>query len=112
MVDVLAERNGRKLAFEIELDPSKELRSKLDIADKVSVLYIVTSKQLFAAVKGRIGNLPKNVRVYSIDTLLEKMRYSIEKYSRIISSEQNKQESKSFSENQFVSSSFSKIRRE
>ncbi|MEM5853684.1 MAG: DUF87 domain-containing protein [Candidatus Aenigmatarchaeota archaeon] len=103
-LDVLAERNGRKLAFEVQLDPGKDLEAKLIIAESVDVLYLVTSKQLFAAVREKLGNLPRNVRLYSIDVLLEKMRYSIEKYSRIISSKQNKQESTGFLENQFVSS--------
>ncbi|MDW8034029.1 MAG: DUF87 domain-containing protein [Nitrososphaerota archaeon] len=105
-IDVLAERNARKLAFEVELDASKDLHAKLDIAESVDVLYIVTSKQLFTAVKEKLGGLPRNVRLYSIDVLLEKMRYSIEKYSRIISSWPNKQESTGFLENQFVSSHF------
>jgi len=107
-VDVLAERNGRRLAFEVELDASRDLKAKLDIAEKVDVLYIVTSKQLFAAIREKLDCLPCNVRLYSIDVLLEQMRYSIEKYSKIISSGQNKQESTGFLQNQFVSSQFAR----
>jgi hypothetical protein len=102
--DVLASNGKRKLAFEIELDASVDLKQKLEGIEAVDRLYIVTRKNLFHAIKSKINPIPQKVRFYSIEVLLEKLRYSVKKYSETMSFGQNKPESSSFKQNKIVSS--------
>jgi energy-coupling factor transporter ATP-binding protein EcfA2 len=102
--DVLASNGKRKLAFEIELDASANVKQKLEGIEAIDRLYIVTRKNLFYAIKSKINPIPQKVRLYSIEVLLEKLRYSIKKYSETMSFRQNKQESSSFKQNKIVSS--------
>jgi hypothetical protein len=108
--DVLASNSNRKLAFEIELDASADVKQKLEGIEAIDRLYIVTRKNLFYAIKSKINPIPQKVRLYSIEVLLEKLRYSVKKYSETMSFSQNKPESSSFKQNKIVSSS--KIREE
>jgi len=48
--------------------------------------------------------MPQRVKLYSIEVLLEKLRYSVKKYSETMSFSENKQESSSFKQNKIVSS--------
>ena len=73
-VDVLASNEQKKIAFEIELNPNVSLREKLSILDGLDALYIVTKKEYYSILKRKIGNAPSNVKVYSIDKLLERLR--------------------------------------
>jgi hypothetical protein len=102
--DVLASNGKRKLAFEIELDASVDLKQKLEGIEAIDRLYIVTRKNLFYAIKSKTNPIPQKVRLYSIEVLLEKLRYSVKKYSEIMSFGQNKPESNSFKQNKIVSS--------
>jgi GTPase SAR1 family protein len=102
--DVLASNGKRKLAFEIELDASANVKQKLEGIEAIDRLYIVTRKNLFYAIKSKINPIPQKVRLYSIEVLLEKLRYSVKKYSETMSFGQNKSESSSFKQNKIVSS--------
>jgi len=102
--DVLASNGNRRLAFEIELDASANVKQKLEGIEAIDRLYIVTRKNLFYAIKSKINPIPQKVRLYSIEVLLEKLRYSVKKYSETMSFRQNKQESSSFKQNKIVSS--------
>jgi len=102
--DVLASNSKRKLAFEIELDTSADVKQKLEGIEAIDRLYIVTRKNLFYAVKSKINPIQQKVRLYSIEVLLEKLRYSVKKYSETMSFSQNKPESRSFKQNKIVSS--------
>ena len=102
--DVLASNGKRKLAFEIELDASANVKQKLEGIEAIDRLYIVTRKNLFYAIKSKINPIPQKVRLYSIEVLLEKLRYSVKKYSETMSFRQNKPESSSFKQNKIVSS--------
>jgi hypothetical protein len=70
-IDVLAIKNGRRVGVEVELNANVDLKKKLNGIESLDELYIVTSKKLFNEVREKLGDLPSNVRLYSIDRFLE-----------------------------------------
>jgi hypothetical protein len=70
-IDVLAIKNGRKIGVEVELNANIDLKKKLNGIESLDELYIVTSKKLFNEISEKLGDLPSNVELYSIDRFLE-----------------------------------------
>jgi hypothetical protein len=70
-IDVLAIKNGRKVGVEVELNANVDLKKKLDVIESLDELCVVTSKKLFNEIKEKLGDLPSNVKLYSIDRFLE-----------------------------------------
>jgi KaiC/GvpD/RAD55 family RecA-like ATPase len=71
-MDVLAIKNGRKIGIEVELNANVNLKEKLNEIETLDGLYIVTSKELFNEIREKLGDLPSNVKLYSIDRFLER----------------------------------------
>jgi hypothetical protein len=74
-VDVLAVKNGKRIGIEVELNVNIDLKQKLTASEGLDELYIVTSKGLFDEIREKLGELPTNVKLYSIDRFLEKFGY-------------------------------------
>jgi len=72
-VDILATDGKYKIGFEIELNPNASLEEKLKDLKMLDALLVVTRKEDFHAIKEKITNIAKNVRIYSIDRLLERL---------------------------------------
>lgn len=72
-IDVLAV-GDRRIGVEVELNPNVDLRHKLEGIESLDELYIVTSRELFHEVRERLEDVPDNVKVYSIDVMLRKLR--------------------------------------
>jgi hypothetical protein len=72
-IDVLAIKNGKKVGVEVELNVNVDLKQKLSEVESVDELYIVTSKELFNEIREKLGDLPINVKLYSIDRFLENL---------------------------------------
>ena len=88
-IDVLAVKDKR-IGVEIELNANVDLRPKLRLSKELDELYIVTRKEMFYEIKNKLGRLPENVKVYSIDKLLTKLFNLAREYSGINSSKENK----------------------
>jgi hypothetical protein len=103
-IDVLAIKNGRKVGVEVELN-NVDLKQKLSELESLDELYIVTSKELFDEAREKLGYLPSNVKLYSIDKFLEKFGNLAREEMGNNSFNGNEAKSKSSSENQLNSSS-------
>jgi len=68
-VDVLAEKGGRLLGVEVELD-AEGLEGKLECAGRLDALYVATRRGMEVEVEAKLTPLPGNVRVVSVDELL------------------------------------------
>jgi hypothetical protein len=98
-IDVLAVKDGKKVGVEVELNANVDLRQKLNGIEGLDELYIVTRKEAFNEVKSKLGYLPVNVRLYSIDKFLQRLGNLSGEGRGINSSGQNKPESTFFNRN-------------
>jgi hypothetical protein len=98
-IDVLAVKDGKKVGIEVELNANVDLRQKLNGIEGLDELYIVTRKEAFNEVKSKLGNLPVNVRLYSIDKFLQRLGNLSGEGGGINPSGQNKPESTLFNRN-------------
>jgi len=98
-IDVLAVKDGKKVGIEVELNANVDLRQKLNGIEGLDELYIVTRKEAFNEVKSKLGYLPVNVRLYSIDKFLQRLGNLSGEGRGINSSGQNKPESTFFNRN-------------
>jgi hypothetical protein len=99
-IDVLAIKDSRRIGVEIELNASIDLKQKLSGIEGLDELYIVTRKEIFAEVRNKLGSLPSNVKLYSIDRFLQKLRNLFNEKAGINGIKQNKVESMPFQRNQ------------
>ncbi|MEM2914589.1 MAG: hypothetical protein QXH91_04225, partial [Candidatus Bathyarchaeia archaeon] len=106
-VDVLAIKNDKRIGIEVELNPNANLSQKLNGID-FDEFYIITKKEMFNEVKEKLGALPINTRVYSIDRFLKRLSNLSDEKIRINSSKQNKGEFIHYKENHFETSSSDK----
>jgi len=106
-IDVLATKNGRKVGVEVELNVNVDLKQKLSEVENLDGLYIVTSKEQFNEIREKLGGLPSNVKLYSIDRFLENIGNLVREEMGNNFFSGNKLKSNSSSRNQ-LNSSFSK----
>jgi hypothetical protein len=98
-IDVLAVKDGERIGVEVELNANVDLRQKLNGIEGIDELYIVTRKEAFNEVRSKLGDLPRNVRLYSIDKFLQRLANLSGEGRGINSSQQNKPESNDFNRN-------------
>jgi hypothetical protein len=98
-IDVLAVKDGERIGVEVELNANVDLRQKLNGIEGIDELYIVTRKEAFNEVRSKLGDLPRNVRLYSIDKFLQRLANLSREGRGINSSQQNKPESNDFNRN-------------
>jgi len=98
-IDVVAEDGKTRIGFEVELNPSPEIRHKLDGIESLDELYIVTRKELLDSIAECAGPLPKKVGLCSIESLLVGLRNLVSEYSGKSPEQENELESTVFSRN-------------
>jgi len=98
-IDVLAENGETRIGFEVELNPSPEIRGKLNGIEALTELYIVTRKDLLDSIAASIGPFPEKVGICSIENLLSELRNLVSEYSRNTSDNWNELETNVFSKN-------------